>query len=116
MADSIEQALRSGRRIRMDRHHTPPPAPHLFELPNRYELQRLQLLLDDDDLDLQKLRAEISLSEGLQRYILAFANSRVASMTNRITDPVHAFALLGMNRLRRMLANLIEQHQMSATA
>ncbi len=114
--DAASQPVNSQRRFRMDHGHAALPVPHLFDLPNRYELQRLRMLLDDDDLDLQKLNQEVSADEGLQRYILAYANARLASLRNRVTDPVHAFAMLGINGLRRLLADLVESAQPAASA
>ena len=99
---------------RVDSAHRQPPQPKLFDLPNRYEIQRLLMLLDDEDLDLRQFSKELSPNPGLKRYLIACANFRLVSRDNRIRDAVHAFAYLGMRGMKEILFSLTTPE--SATA
>jgi hypothetical protein len=100
---------------RVDKPYFGPPAPKMFDLPNRYEIQRLLMLLDDDNLDWQKFAVEMAPNAGLQQYILAHANYFLPSRDNRIHNAVHAFAYLGMGRLKQMLHALTARPEAAAS-
>lgn len=84
-----------------------PPRPELFDLPSRYEIQRLMMLLRDEDLEINGFVAELRRSPGLQQYIRAAANARLASDEHYVTDPAHALMLLGMNPTHELLRALV---------
>ena len=87
------------------------PRPETFDLPSRYELQRLVLLLRDEDLDLRAFSNELRRSPGLVRYLKAHVNYILPSDENYITDPNHAVVMLGINPLQALLQNLIAVNQ-----
>lgn len=87
------------------------PRPETFDLPNRYELQRLVLLLRDEDLDLRAFSKELRRSPGLVRYLKAHVNYILPSDENYITDPNHAVVMLGINPLLALMQELIAANQ-----
>ncbi|MCA9061187.1 MAG: HDOD domain-containing protein [Planctomycetaceae bacterium] len=84
-----------------------PPRPEMFNLPSRYELQRLMLLLRDEDLEIRSFVAELRRNTGLVQFLKATANSRLTSDEHYITDPGHAVVMLGMRQTHDLLSQLV---------
>lgn len=92
---------------RLHEPHRQPPSPKLFKLPNRYEIKRLLMLLDSDDVDLRSMTKEFGREPGMQEYVLAYSNFVSRSKEKRIQSPFHACAMLGTSGLERMLTELL---------
>lgn len=93
---------------RLDEPHRKPPNPHLFDLPRKPEIRLLLLQLDDEDLELRRFARRLSLFPGLNRYVVAMANYRMADRGRRINDSAHASAVLGIRGLHRTLEPLLD--------
>lgn len=106
----------SERRWRLDEPHRKPPNPHLFDLPRKPEIRLLLIQLDDDDVDLRRFARRLSLFQGLDRYIVALANYRLAGRGHRVSDSSHASAVLGIRGLHDALRPLLEMEPPSAIA
>lgn len=106
----------TGVRWRLDEPHRKPPNPHLFDLPRKPEIRLLLLQLDDEDVDLRRFARRLSLFQGLDRYVVALANYRLAGRGHRVNDSSHAAALLGLRGLHQALEPLLEIEPPSALA
>ena len=98
----------TNQRWRFDEPHREPPNPHMFELPRKSEIRLLLLQLDDEEMELRRFSRRLSLFPGLNRYVIAMANYRLADRDRRINDSAHASALLGINELHKTLRPLLE--------
>ncbi|MEO2032151.1 MAG: hypothetical protein ABGZ35_08700 [Planctomycetaceae bacterium] len=96
-------------RWRFDQTHRQPPNPHLFDFPKKPEIRLLLVQLDDEDVELRGFARRLSTFPGLNRYVVAMANYRLAAVDRRIDDSGHASVLLGIRGLHDVLESLLEE-------
>ena len=95
-------------RWRLDQPHRRPPNPHFFDFPKKPEIRLLLVQLDDEDVELRGFARRLSMFPGLNRYVVAMANHRLATPDRRINDSAHASVLLGIRGLHDALEPLLE--------
>ncbi len=103
-------------RWRLDQPHRKPPNPHMYDMPNRPEIELLLVQLDDVDLDFRDFSQRLSRFPGLDRYVVAYANHFVNSPRTRVEGSDHASALLGIRGLRQAFEPILEDDGPTAIA
>ena len=80
-----------------------------FDFPKKPEIRLLLVQLDDEDVELRGFARRLSTFPGLNRYVVAMANYRLAAVDRRIDDSGHASVLLGIRGLHDVLESLLEE-------
>lgn len=101
---------------RLDEPHFQPPNPHMYELPERPEIELLLLQLDDDELDFRDFSQRLGRFPGLNRYVVALANYYLSGKGQRIEDSAHAATVLGISGLQRYIEPLTRDDQATSRA
>lgn len=96
-------------RWRLHQPQRQPPSPHLFDFPKKPEIRLLLVQLEDEDVELRGFARRLTTFPGLNRYVLAMANYRLAAVDRRIDDSAHASVLLGIRGLHDVLEPLLEE-------
>ena len=97
---------RNGQHWRIDEEHREPPNPHLYDLPEEYDIRLFINGLSGPDADLRKIGTRMARFPGLARYVVAYGNFLLDSENNRISEPIHATVFLGSRRLNNLLESL----------